>query len=116
MWGEDFTPEDADLTRRLLVLLAREAQSMEVPVVLVYTTGKAQVIAGDGSPLPSAAVLAAAAEEAGVPWIDMTRKLRAREDRQELYFVRDGHWSAAGHRAVAEVLADRLDDLGVLSR
>jgi len=114
MWGEDFTPEDADRTRRLLVMLAREAQAMEVPLVLLYTTGKAQVIAGDGSPLPSAAVMAAAAEEAGVPWIDMTRKFRARDDRQELYFVRDGHWSAAGHRAVAEVLAERLPELGVL--
>lgn len=114
MWGEDFTPEDADRTRRLLVLLAREAQAMEVPVVLVYTTGKAQVIAGDGAPLPSAAVMAAAAEEAGVPWIDMTRKLRVREDRQALYFIRDGHWTATGHRAVAEVLADRLPELGLV--
>lgn len=114
MWGEDFTPEDAELTRRLLVLLAREAQAMEVPVVLLYTTGKAHVIAGDGAPLPSVAVMAGAAEEAGVPWVDMTQELRARDDRQELYFVRDGHWTAAGHRAVAEVLANRLEELGVL--
>lgn len=114
MWGEDFTSEDADRTRQLLILLAQEAQVMGVPVVLVYTTGKAQVIAGDGSPLPSAAVMAAAAAEAGVPWIDMTRKLRARDDRQGLYFIRDGHWTANGHRAVAEILADRLPELGLL--
>jgi len=114
MWGEDFTPEDADLTTRLLVLLARQAEAMEVPVVLLYTTGKAQVIAGEGEPLPSAAVVAAAAAKADVPWIDMLTELRARSDRQELYFVRDGHWTAAGHQAVAEVLAERLPALGVL--
>lgn len=114
MWGEDFTPEDAGRTRRLLVLLAREAQQMGVPVVLVYTTGKAQVIARDAADLPSASVMAAAVAEAGVPWIHMTRELRRRHDRQELYFIRDGHWTAAGHQAVAEVLAQRLAELGVL--
>jgi len=114
MWGEDFTHEDAERTERLLVLLAREAKAMEVPMIFLYTTGKAQVIAGDGSPMPSASVMAAAAHEAGVPWIDMTTELRSRPDRQELYFIRDGHWTARGHQAVAEVLADRLPELGML--
>jgi hypothetical protein len=114
MWGEDFTPQDAERTERLLVMLAREAKAMGVPIVLVYTTGKAQVIAGDGAPLPSAGVMARAAAEAGVPWIDMTAELRDRPDRQELYFMRDGHWTAAGHRAVAEVLARRLPAMGLL--
>ena len=108
MWGEDFTAEDSGRTKGLLVMLAAEAKAMGVPIVLVYTTGKAQVIAGDGASLPSAGVMAGAAAEAGVPWIDMTAELRRRPDRQELYFVRDGHWTAAGHRAVAEVLAKRL--------
>ena len=114
MWGEDFTAEDAERTRSLMVLLAREAQAMGVPVIILYTTGKAQVIAGSGDPLPSAAVIAAAAREAGVPWLDMAAELRAREDRQYLYFIRDGHWTAAGHQAVAEVVAERLSELGVL--
>ena len=114
MWGEDFTPEDAEKTRALLVLLAREAQALDVPIVLVYTTGKAQVIAGDGSGLPSKAVVSGAASDAGVPWIDMTDALRSRSDRQELYFMRDGHWTATGHRAVAEVLADRLGEMGLM--
>jgi hypothetical protein len=84
---------------------------MGVPLVLVYTTGKAQVIAGDGAALPSAGVMASAASESGVPWIDMTAELRKRPDRQELYFIRDGHWTAAGQRAVAEVLAERLPEM-----
>ncbi len=116
MWGEDFSPADAERTSRLIVLLAREAQAMGVPIVLLYTTGKAQVIAGDGSPLPSALVMDNAAKQAGVPWIDMTAELRARPDRQELYFVRDGHWTAAGHRAVADVLSKRLPALGFVPR
>lgn len=114
MWGEDFSPKDADRTRRLLVLLAREAQQMGVPIVLLYTTGKARIIADDAADLPSAAVMAAAAAEADVPWIDMARELRLRSDRQWLHFVRDGHWTAAGHQAVAEVLAERLAELGLL--
>jgi lysophospholipase L1-like esterase len=114
MWGEDFTATDSAQTQRLMVLLAREAQSMDVPIVILYTTGKAQVIAGDGAPLRSRSVISAAAEEAGIPWIDMTTELRRRPDRHALYFVRDGHWTAAGHRAVAEVLAERLPELGLL--
>lgn len=114
MWGEDFTPEDAEITKELLVLLAEEATAMDVPIVLVYTTGKAQVIAGDGWELPSEAVLSGAATEASVPWINMTEELRSRSDRQDLYFVRDGHWTATGHRAVAEVLANELVEMGLV--
>ncbi len=80
-----------------------------VPVVLVDTTGRAQVIADDGTPLPTAA-----AAEVGVLWIDMTRKLRGREGRQVRYFIRDGDWAVTGHRAVTQALADRLEELGVL--
>jgi lysophospholipase L1-like esterase len=114
MWGEDFTASDSAQTRSLIALLAAEAKAMGIPVVFLYTTGKAQVIAGDGSPLRSAAVMASAASDAGVPWIDMTAELRKRPDRQRLYFVRDGHWTAAGHRAVAEVLVQRLPSLGLM--
>jgi hypothetical protein len=58
MWGEDFTASDSTQTHRLMVLLAHEAQSMDVPIVILYTTGKAQVIAGDGAPLRSRSVSA----------------------------------------------------------
>lgn len=55
------------------------------------------------------------ARQAGrVPWIDATPHLRSRPDTTELYFVLDGHWSPLGHRAIAELLADQLLELGLI--
>lgn len=114
LWGEEFTAEEAERTRRLLVRLASESIGMGAPVVLIYATGKAPVIGRQGLVLPSEAVVAAAAVEAGVPWINMTEELRQHPDRREFYFWRDAHWTVAGHQAVANVLADRLSALDLI--
>lgn len=114
LWGEEFTAVEAERTRRLLVLLASESIGMGTPIVLIYATGKAQVIGRNGLTLPSAQVVAAAAAEAGVPWIDMTEELRHRSDRRRLFFWRDGHWTADGHQAVADVLANQLSALDLI--
>ena len=54
------------------------------------------------------------AAAAGVPWLDLAAHLRQRDDRLELYYPQDGHWTAAGHRAVARFLADEIARLGLL--
>lgn len=114
MWGEEFTAEDARQTREALGLVAREASALGVPIVFLYTTGKAPVVVGEGPPPPSEAVVRAAAEAARAPWIDVAGALRTREDHLDLYFVRDGHWTPAGHEAVAETVAVQLTNRGLV--
>ncbi len=57
---------------------------------------------------PARAVLAAAPE--GLPSYDLTPGLRERAD-EGLYFIFDGHWTEAGHAAVAQLLADWMAPL-----
>lgn len=53
--------------------------------------------------------LAAACARLGIPLISATETLRTRMAAgEELYFTADGHWNAAGHRAVAEILRENL--------
>lgn len=45
-------------------------------------------------------------QEVPVPWVDLGSPLRdAAATGERLYFSRDGHWTPAGHRIVAETLA-----------
>jgi lysophospholipase L1-like esterase len=60
--------------------------------------------------------LTAIGAAAGFPVLDLTPALRA-ADRGLLgqpYFIYDGHWNAAGHRAAAQAVASDLSDLGWL--
>ena len=38
----------------------------------------------------------------------LARVLRARDDRLALYFKQNGHWTAQGHRAIAELIAPHV--------
>lgn len=107
-WGEDFSPEDAQQTGELLQEVARTARALSAECIFLYTTGQAHVIADTLQALPSAAVVEAAAAQVGVTWIDGRDRLRRRNDRNRLYYPLDGHWTAAGHRAVAEILFEEL--------
>lgn len=59
---------------------------------------------------PARAVLAAMPE--GLPALDLTPALRAADADEPVYLQFDGHWSAAGHRAVADALAEFLGEHG----
>jgi len=112
--GEDFSPEDAERTVRYLREIAATAEELGATPLFLFTTGQDQVLTPDPEPLRSAAVVERAAAEAGVPWLDVTPRLRRREDRDRLFYPRDGHWTATGHRAVAEILHRELVALGYL--
>jgi lysophospholipase L1-like esterase len=58
------------------------------------------------------------ADGLGVPYIDLLPRMReaAVHGRNSFYYEVDGHWSAAGHAFVAEVVARELADRGLLGR
>jgi hypothetical protein len=113
-WGEDFEEEAAGLGSDLLVQIAEYAHQIGAETLLFYGTGQAQVIVDTYKKPRSAAVVEQASERAEVPWVDASRLLQLRSDRQDLYFPKDGHWTPAGHRAVAEILTDEIVSLGLI--
>ena len=114
LWGEDFSQDEAARTAELLIAIAQESRQLGAACVFLYTTAKNYVLSGDYELPKSAQMLRDAAERGQVPWIDATPFLRDRPDKTELFFILDGHWSVAGHRAIAELLADRLSELGLI--
>ena len=110
MWGEDFSPDDAELGTDLLEAVAAERAELEADMLLLYTTGQAQVLDEEYRALPSRRVIEDFASESGTPWVDITSRLRTIEDRASIYFPKNGHWTPAGHRAVAEILVTELTE------
>jgi lysophospholipase L1-like esterase len=111
IWGEDFSEADSVQTDRLLRDVAEFAQERGARVLFLYSSGKHDLL-GDYTPPRSRAVLESAATQAGAAWLDLNEGMRARPNPKQYSFVQDGHWSAQGHRAVAEIVAERLAALG----
>jgi lysophospholipase L1-like esterase len=112
--GDDFSAEDARRATDLLVQIAQEAERLGARSLFLFTSGQMPVISDTDRPLQAPAVVEAAAKRAKVPWIDVTSIFRRRADRLDLYYVADGHWAPRGHRAAAEILANRIIELGLL--
>ncbi len=112
--GESFTTEDGERATDLLGGVAAAARDLGARTLFVFTTGQAEVIAEEPVALRSLAVIEAAASRAGVPWLDVTPGLRQRRDKLELFYPQDGHWTAVGHQAVAEILDRELSELGFI--
>jgi lysophospholipase L1-like esterase len=108
LWGEDFPEEAGKITKEFLLEIAQEARRLGADPLFVYTTGQNYVVSERYELPRSGALVAAAAEDAEVPWIDVTPHFRGRSDRYDLFYALDGHWNGAGHRALAEVLADEM--------
>ena len=47
----------------------------------------------------------------GVPYIDMTDCMASKEDVASLFYVRDNHFTARGHRAAAACMVNELDKI-----
>ncbi|MEX2496661.1 MAG: GDSL-type esterase/lipase family protein [Woeseia sp.] len=103
------SPEDEELALRLLGEIARLAGTRGAATVFMFTSSQAPVIAEAAAEIAGSNIVARAAREAGAGHIDLPAVFRMREDRFELYYQRDGHWTAAGHSAAAEALYDYID-------
>ncbi len=112
---EDFSEEEAALGSQLLIELTQTARGLGADVLLLYTTGQSAVIRDGYTPLPSLNVVREAANAAQAAWVDAAAVLQQRPDRLELYYPLDGHWTAAGHRAIAELLAQEIRAMGLIA-
>jgi lysophospholipase L1-like esterase len=112
-WGEDFAAEDGERTFALLVEIAEEADQLGAASLFLYTTAKNYILSADYELPRSGLVVRDAAAAARVPWIDATPFLRRQPNKTDLFYRLDGHWSPQGHRAIAELLADEILDLGL---
>ena len=115
LWGEDFSDDDAVLTQELLEQVATTAHRGGARALFLYSTAKTAMMGSTYVVPRSRAVLQQAAQNTGAMWVDLNELMREHERPHRFYFVRDGHWSPAGHRVIAEILASRIVDLSLLS-
>jgi lysophospholipase L1-like esterase len=60
-------------------------------------------------------VVESAANKAGVNWVDASAYLQQQPNKADLYFAQNGHWTAAGHQAIAELLEKVVTESNLLS-
>jgi lysophospholipase L1-like esterase len=103
------TQEDARLAIELLGQIAQTAAARGAASIFMFVTGQGPVISEREASIAGSDAVAEAARRAGAGYVDLPPLLRARPDRFDLYYRRDGHWTAAGHMAAAEILAAYID-------
>lgn len=106
--GGAITDGDAKRTQALLKQLAAEARKLDAPTLIVFSTGQAPVIHKEDAANRARQVVLSAAEQADARMLDLTPHLRSRPDRMRLYYPYDGHWTAVGDAAVAEILSEEI--------
>ena len=114
LWGEDFTDEDRQKGIRNLVEIAETAAAHSAETLFLYTTAQVDILPATYSPPRSRGVVAAAAQQGNVVWIDGSAALSQHPRKESLYYAQNGHWTAAGHRAIAEIVAAAIIENGLV--
>ena len=90
-------------------------QTRQIPLLLFYVPGRAPVAMErlrtkqpGLDPLVLGAALKQVAERTGVRFLDTTEALAGAADFQSLYYLSDGHLTAAGHAVLASVVEQAL--------
>lgn len=109
-WGENFTEDDEKLFEDAIRQIHEQARELEAEFLFLYTTGRSQVLSDSDRKLNSEIAMERVLNAAGVAWINVYRLMRDHFARDVLYYPHDGHWQAAGHRFVAEILCRKLEE------
>ena len=111
--SEYFTEDDARATTNLLVQIGETAKELGADTLFVFVPDKAKVFSDMYQPSRAANVVQAAAKQANVPWIDLTSELMRRDDRLDLYYSEDSHWTPLGHQVVAQIFSKWIAEHGL---
>ena len=111
--SEYFDNSDAELATSLLVEIDNVTRKLGARTMYLFVPAHAQFFSRPDGPLRATVAIRSAAEQTDSPWVDATEAAESVE-RDRIYFSRDAHWSPYGHRWIANVLKERIVQLGYL--
>lgn len=111
--SEYFTTEDARRAIELLVGIANADKRLCAQSLFIFAPDKMQVLTYRTPSLRAANVVADAAHKAGVPWINLAKSMIEVTNKTELYYQEDAHWTPTGHGLAAQLIADKIAEVGL---
>jgi len=109
---DDLYDQAFELTLALVDQLRREAKANGSQFAVAIASTDRQLLFGGDSSREAAALT-----ELGIPFVDLLPTIRAaHSETSPMHFACDGHWTAAGHKVVAEILAEFLQTQGWMKK